>query len=40
MTDTIDISTWKEFAFSDIFEIRKGFYNKSLNNSIKGISLS
>ena len=36
MTDTIDISTWKEFAFSDIFEIRKGFYNKKPEQLDKG----
>lgn len=24
----IDVETWKEFKFSDIFEIKKGFYNK------------
>lgn len=27
-TNSIDFSDWKEFAFRDIFEIRKGFYNK------------
>ena len=25
---TIDVNSWKEFTFSDIFDIRKGFYNK------------
>ena len=24
----LDISTWKEYKFDDIFLIRKGFYNK------------
>lgn len=24
----IDVGSWKEFTFSDIFEIKKGFYNK------------
>lgn len=36
MIDSIDTSTWKEFAFSDIFEIRKGFYNKKPEQLDKG----
>ena len=36
MTHPIDISAWKEFAFSDIFEIRKGFYNKKPEQLDKG----
>ncbi len=36
MADLIDISDWKEFAFRDIFEIRKGFYNKKPEQLDKG----
>lgn len=36
MTNPIDTSAWKEFAFRDIFEIRKGFYNKKPEQFDKG----
>lgn len=36
MTNPIDTLAWKEFAFRDIFEIRKGFYNKKPEQLDKG----
>ncbi|WP_219928746.1 restriction endonuclease subunit S [Flavobacterium pallidum] len=32
----IDISSWKNFKFSEVFEIRKGFYNKKPESSGNG----
>lgn len=32
----IDFSEWKEFEFPEIFEIRKGFYNKKPEHTIEG----
>ena len=32
----IDFDKWKEFNYIDIFEIRKGFYNKKPEHVIPG----
>ena len=32
----IDTSNWKEFTFKDIFECKKGFYNKKPDHTIEG----
>lgn len=32
----IDFSNWKEFKYSDIFEIKKGFYNKKPEHTSEG----
>lgn len=32
----IDFGLWKEYAFPEIFEIRKGFYNKKPEHTVEG----
>jgi len=32
----IDVSNWKEFVYSDIFDVQKGFYNKKPEHSFVG----
>lgn len=32
----INVETWKEFNFKDIFEIKKGFYNKKPDHNVEG----
>lgn len=33
---SLDTSTWKTFAYPEVFEIRKGFYNKKPDHTEKG----
>lgn len=32
----IDVSNWKEFVYSEIFDVQKGFYNKKPEHSLVG----
>ena len=32
----LDISTWKEFVYSEIFDVKKGFYNKKPDHTVPG----
>lgn len=36
ISNQIDVSNWKEFVYSEIFDVQKGFYNKKPEHSLVG----